>query len=130
LQREETTHDAVVVLVRAGFAARHIGGAVLAGVWEMSEWKVGDLALCVNVNDALRPEYLRKGIAGRFLRVGAVYIVAGIRQHAVTAELILYLDHGKSGGAFRFRKIEPLTEDDIRGVAEELRQDQRISAHT
>lgn len=74
----------------------------------MSDWQVGDLAVCVDVGDAPRTKFSGTGVAGRRLSLGATYTVVAIGAHRVTSETILLMEGQPNyAGAFRFRKIRP-----------------------
>lgn len=77
----------------------------------VSEWQVGDLAVCVDVGDAPRNGGI--GTAGTRFQLGAVYRVIEIRSHWHTGETVLLMEgQPDTAGAFRFRKIRPDKHED------------------
>jgi len=80
----------------------------------MSEdWKPGDLALCVTVDDRVQPDGIT-ATAGRYLKLGRIYVVAAVATITPTRRrpgLYLVLCDGGHAGAWRFRKIHPHQED-------------------
>ena len=94
------------------------------------DWQAGDLALCVNVSDRRWNGVL--ATAGSRFRKGAIYTVAGV--HAVTYDgvpglcLSLVEDTpGRTAAAWRFRKINPLTDAEREEALRELNAPERVS---
>ena len=70
------------------------------------DWRVGDLAECVNTGD-IRFRYGDVALGGRYLKKGMIYLVSWVDDDGVR----LCLDVGASHGhklAMRFRKVPPL----------------------
>lgn len=80
----------------------------------MSDWQVGDLALCICTRDLKEPTTQGKGIAGRRLRMGAIYTVAGLNPHRLWGlSLVLAEEGAGTAGAKRFIKVTPPVADDL-----------------
>ena len=89
----------------------------------MDNWQPGDLALCVNTDDRWWNGAL--ATAGRRFRSGAIYTVAAVlpRSSLGLVGLHLALKEDRSGStaaAWRFRKINPLTDEERRYAEREL----------
>jgi hypothetical protein len=74
----------------------------------MSDWQVGDLAVCVDVSDRFYAQYRRTALAGRRFAIGKKYRVVATSIHRITGEEILLMEgQPDTAGAWRFRKIRP-----------------------
>jgi hypothetical protein len=74
----------------------------------MSDWAVGDLAVCVNTDDLQTCIPGRRGVAGRRFKLGSTYCVVAVSVHAATQEPVLLLEgQSQTAAARRFRKILP-----------------------
>ena len=77
------------------------------------DWKVGDLALCVDTSPRKFPQ--GTAVAGSRLRKGAIYTVTKVAIHPIVGLQCLWLleEPTDSAGAYRFRKITPEEADDF-----------------
>jgi hypothetical protein len=85
-------------------------------------WAPGDLALCVQNGVDLCPCGCGAlNIGGACPPVGSMYRVTSVRCTTASdiiagdpecEETVLELEHGFFGGAYRFRKIHPLTDEE------------------
>ena len=84
----------------------------------MSDWQVGDLALCVNVSPTVQVDALTgklfRGVAGKRFRKGAFYTVERIGYKRGHLALGVAEDPEKRyAGAFRFVKVTPPEADEF-----------------
>lgn len=85
------------------------------------DWSAGDLALCVDTRE--RVINGRIACAGVHLRKGAIYTVHAILPQSSmgTPGPILHLRDGRRGGAWRFRKIKPLSDTEREEALRDLK---------
>lgn len=83
----------------------------------MSDWQVGDLALCVRTSSLMSGGYT--SIGGNLLRQGAIYTVTAMSANENSGLLDLTLAEVRSGTAtggfnsLRFRKVTPPAADEF-----------------